>query len=100
MDDFKSAQLGDRVKDPVSGFKGIATCITTWLHGCVRIGVQPEEITKEGKVAESVYFDQSQLIVVKKAVHTPVILAVTPAPPAPAVRRQGGPSRETAGFKK
>lgn len=96
---FEPIQLGDRVKDPITGLTGIAICVTTWLHGCIRIGVQPESV-KDGKKPEDVYFDQSQLVVVKKAVHKPMILAVTEAPPAEARPSNGGPSRESSNFRR
>lgn len=61
--------LGDRVKDPVSGFNGIAVQATEYLNGCRRIGVQPEKVdTKTGKPFEYQYFDEPQLRVIKKNV--------------------------------
>lgn len=42
--------LGDKVKDSVTGFSGIAIGRTTWLHGCDRITVQPEGVDKQGKL--------------------------------------------------
>lgn len=30
-------QLGDKVRDAITGFKGIAMAQTTWLNGCRRI---------------------------------------------------------------
>lgn len=59
--------LGDEVKDSVTGFVGIAICRMTWLHGCDRIIVQPKGVSKEGKTFENSTFDEPQLIVVKKA---------------------------------
>jgi hypothetical protein len=94
---FKPMGLGDRVKDPVTGLTGIVTAITTWLHGCIRLAVQPEE-TKDGKPADSVYFDQSQLELVKAGVHKPMVLQVAPEPEPIERRSNGGPSRETRGF--
>jgi hypothetical protein len=97
---FEPIELGDRVKDSVTGFTGIAIAITTWLHGCIRIGVQPEKKDKDGKPLESVHFDQSQLVMVKKAIHTPQVLEVQ-AKPKPEIRRSsGGPSREASGFQR
>lgn len=94
--------LGDRVRDPITKFEGIATCLTVWLHGCVRVGVQPEEINKEGKVPEALYFDEPQLVIVKKAVHKAL-----PVPPVLTVKDlkmpaqiSGGPARESKGFRK
>lgn len=61
-------ELGDRVKDRISGFTGIAICRNEWINKCVRFGVQPEETTKEHKPAEAQYLDVEQLVVVKKGV--------------------------------
>ena len=96
---FAPVQLGDRVKDPITGLTGIAICITTWLHGCIRIGVQPES-HKDGKKADDVYFDVSQLVLVKKRVHIPMVLSVGPEPAPTTHRSIGGPSREGAGFSR
>lgn len=99
MTDFNPIELGDRVKDPITGYQGIAICITTWLHGCIRIGVQAEQL-HEGKPVEDRYFDQSQLRIVDKHVHEPVALVAGPRP-APETRRSaGGPARETGGFSR
>jgi hypothetical protein len=60
--------LGDKVKDTVTGFVGIAIGRTTWLHGCDRITVQPTGLTKEGKVFEAQSFDEPQLEIIGKKV--------------------------------
>jgi len=57
--------LGDEVRDEVTGFHGVAIARTEWLHGCVRITVQPK-VDKNGKFIEPVTFDEPQLIVLKK----------------------------------
>lgn len=59
-------KLGDKVKDIITGFEGIAVCRTDWLHGCTRFGVQPEKL-HEGKPIDSVYFDEPQLMLLKSA---------------------------------
>ena len=94
---FKPIGLGDRVRDPISGFSGIVTCVSTYLHGCIRITAQAEE-TKDGKIPDPLYFDQSQLQLVKKGVYAPLVLAVAEAPPAETRRSNGGPAREGPGF--
>lgn len=63
---MSKVNLGDSVEDTVTGFKGIAIGRTTWLHGCDRIIVQPEGLTKEGKTYENQSFDEPQLKVLKK----------------------------------
>ena len=39
--------LGDEVKDKVSGFKGVIVAQTMWLNGCARILVQSQDLDKE-----------------------------------------------------
>jgi hypothetical protein len=53
-------ELGQKVKDPITGYKGIAIGKTIWLYGCTRIGVQAI-VNKEGKVPELQWFDEPQL---------------------------------------
>ena len=97
---FQPINLGDRVKDPITGFTGIVIVISSFLHGCVRIGVQPETL-HEGKPKEEHYFDQSQLVLIDKRVHEPMVLEVVEAPPTTEKRRSiGGPAREGKGFRK
>lgn len=61
-------ELGDKVKDPITGFTGIVVAKTTWLHGCNRMQVQPQELTKDGAPKDGQVFDEMQLSLVKKAV--------------------------------
>ena len=53
-------KLGDRVKDKVTGFTGIVIARTEWLYGCVRYGIQAEEL-KDGKPLEAQWLDEKQL---------------------------------------
>lgn len=99
MTKFEAIELGDRVRDPITGFSGIANCITTWLNGCIRVAVLPEKLDKDGKPQEDRYFDQCSLIVVKKHVHKPMTLTVVAAPKETR-RSNGGPARETGNFKR
>jgi len=57
--------LGDKVKDTVTGFTGIAVARVNWLHGCDRIIIQPIGTDKDGKIFESQHFDEPQVIVIK-----------------------------------
>lgn len=58
-------ELGQEVKDMISGFKGIAVARHHYLQGCDRISVQPKA-DKDGKLDESTTFDEPQLIVIGK----------------------------------
>ncbi|NOZ67988.1 MAG: hypothetical protein GXP46_01765 [Deferribacteres bacterium] len=56
--------LGDKVKDIVTGFEGVVTCRCEYLNGCVRVEVQLDKL-KDGKPIGSLWIDTQQLIVVK-----------------------------------
>ena len=55
-------KLGDKVRDTISGFEGVAVARTEYLNGCARVGVQPP-VDKDGKLPEAQHFDQPQLMV-------------------------------------
>lgn len=57
-------KLGTKVKCTVTGFEGIVTSSHEYLHGCIRLSVQPP-VGKDGKVPESHSFDEPQLEVVE-----------------------------------
>lgn len=63
---MSDVQNGDLVKDSVTGFQGIVTDITTWLHGCDRAAVQPQELNKDGKPQAATTFDVLQLEIIQK----------------------------------
>lgn len=56
-----TTELGTKVRDTMTGFTGIAIASTTWLHGCVRITIQPERLDKDGKVRDTQTFDEPQV---------------------------------------
>lgn len=51
-------QIGDEVRDIVSGYTGIVVARTEWANGCVRYGVQGK--VKE-EYAEPAWIDREQL---------------------------------------
>ena len=65
---FKRVELGDLVKDSISGFQGVATQKVYYLQGCSRFCVSPQAVNKEGRIPDGYFFDEPQLIVVKKCV--------------------------------
>lgn len=78
--------VGDLVQDSLTGLKGIATCRSEWLFGCVRVQVQPQKLDKDGKAPEAVHFDEGQLKVLKKQVFIGIPATATST---------GGPREET-----
>lgn len=88
-------ELGDRVKDKLSGFTGIVIGETTWIYGCRRLTVQSEDM-KEGKPIDPYSFDAPQLEVLKKSVLAPRPVpddAARPHGPRPDAARRDDPSR-------
>jgi len=63
----KMVELGDKVKDMVSGFTGITVTKLSYLQGCDRFAVQAPVIKNE-KPTDWQYFDETQLKVLKKGV--------------------------------
>jgi hypothetical protein len=60
-------KLGQRIKDKVSGFTGIAVSRTEFLNGCVRISIQPP-LDKEGKLPDEKWFDIQQLEIIDEGI--------------------------------
>lgn len=58
--------LGDKVKDKVTGFTGVAVSKVEYLNGCIQFCVTPKIKSKENKMPDGVYIDQQQLEVVGK----------------------------------
>lgn len=85
---MEKIELGDKVRDRVTGFTGICIGITTWLYGCRRIAIQPQEL-KDHSVIDAQSFDEPAIEVVEKSVIIPYPEEETKA----AAARPGGPHR-------
>ena len=59
-------KLGDKVKDSITGFEGIAVSRTEYLFGCVRIGVEAKKRKDDGEAIEA-WFDEQRLTKKSKA---------------------------------
>lgn len=87
---MKHVELGDEVRDNITGLKGVAIGITRWLNGCIRVGVQPSGL-KDGKPIEAQWIDEPQLKIVKRQkVAGP---KEEPGGPKPTPQRQRDPRR-------
>lgn len=64
---MKEIQLGNKVKDKVSGLTGIAVARTEFLNGCIRFTIQPEA-KKDGTIPSECWIDDKQLVIVGKGV--------------------------------
>lgn len=61
---MSDVELGDKVRDVVSGLIGIAVSEIRYMNGCLQYGVQSEY--KDGKMPQTEYIDAGQLVQVKK----------------------------------
>lgn len=57
--------LGQRVKDELTGFTGIVEAITHYLNGCCQALVRPKFKTKDKEYPKAAWIDVEQLKVVK-----------------------------------
>ena len=57
-------ELGQKVKDKVTGFTGIATAKIEYLNGCVQFQVSPK-VSPKNSFQEGKYIDIEQLDVVQ-----------------------------------
>lgn len=75
-------ELGDNVKDRVSGFGGIVCLRSEHLNGCKQYGIFPPT-DKDGKMGDSVYIDGEQLELVDEGLNKkePVIKKQTGSNP-------------------
>jgi hypothetical protein len=56
-----AVQLGQKVVDCLTGFTGVATAKTEYLYGCVRVLVEPTELSTDGKPVEGIWLDEQRL---------------------------------------
>lgn len=81
-------ELGDKVKDQISGFTGIVYGIAECLHGCRRIQVEPDKLKSDGTMNEGWWMDEHRLTVVKKGALKPFSAIAEEKPAA----KTGGPN--------
>ena len=64
MKDEEIMDLGDKVRDKITGFTGIATAVTLYLHKCPLVEVTAKELS-EGKLI-TLWFDEPQLEIINR----------------------------------
>lgn len=84
--------LGDRIRDRISGLTGIITSRSEHLFGCARYWLQPQE-HKDGKVGEGCWLDEDSIEVVEAGFIQPKQYRVVDAPAQP-LQRAGGPTSQ------
>jgi len=64
-------QLGDVLKDVVTGYEGVVLAITHYYTGCVHYCLQSRKLDKDGKERTWESYDESRLVIAGKAVQLP-----------------------------
>lgn len=86
------ADLGDKVKDTITGYEGVVMAVAFHIHGCKRVLVEPIKLGKDGLLADNAWWmDEPRVKVVKKGFVKPT--GQTPESTAPA---PGGPRSQKA----
>lgn len=86
--------LGDKVRDRITGMTGIVVSRSEHLFGCERYWVEPQEV-KDGKPVDGRWFDQDSLELVTAGVIQRTRVRVVEEV-APVQRKTGGPSNQPA----
>ena len=59
-------QLGDKVKDTITGFSGVVTGYVKYITGCNQALITPP-VGKDGVYKDARWFDEQRLIIDRKA---------------------------------
>ena len=78
--------LGDEVKDIVTGFKGAIMARVQYFTGCNQYHVQPSKVNEKGEMTEGHYFDETRLVKTGKKCITLIKPMVA--------KKRGGPAHE------
>lgn len=79
----RKPQLGDQVKDSVTGFKGVVTAIAEYLTGCKQFLVQPPVEKKSAHYVDGRWIDEDRLAVTKASAVSISVERNGPDIPAP-----------------
>ena len=60
-------ELGNKVRDKVTGFEGIATAKIEYINGCIQFCVKPK-VKEDGKMPDGEYIDVDELEIVDKGI--------------------------------
>ena len=58
--------LGDEVKDEVTGFQGVALARMECLYEATQVRVHARNLTDQGTVRDSIWFEEDRLTIVKE----------------------------------
>ena len=62
---MRKINLGDKVRDEITGFEGRVTGVATYISGCVQYSIAPP-VDKDGKMSDANWIDEQRLVVVEE----------------------------------
>ncbi len=79
-------RLGEKYRDTITGFEGVATSRCEYLYGCVRVTL--EGVSVDGKAPEELCFDEQRLVTLTGALPkaTATSGGARPTPPRTGLR--------------
>ena len=76
---MKKVEMGQEVRDRITGFSGFVTGICKYITGCDQILVQPRVKEKDGDFVESRWVDDMRLVATGKKVDFSLVGGGSPA---------------------
>lgn len=64
-------ELGEVLKDKITGFTGVVMVRSQYLTGCLHYGLQSRKIGEKGKTSDWEHFDENRLVSIGKKVMSP-----------------------------
>ncbi len=74
-------ELGDLVKDIVTGAEGIVMCRSDYLTGCTHMAIEQRKVKPDGSMPDWLHIDVRRLKLLKKNVIKLYLKAVDPGGP-------------------
>ena len=74
--------LGDTVRCIYTGFTGVVVCISEWINGCIRVGIQ-SSVLKDHKPLEVEWIDSQQLEILSRGTKKEKAASGGPMPNCP-----------------
>jgi len=60
-------QLGETLKDKITGIEGVAMVRANYYTGCIHYGIQPK-LNKNGSLEDWIWLDETRLVKTKKKI--------------------------------
>lgn len=69
---YNGIEMGDEVRDTITGFTGIVTARIEYITGCAQVAIQPA-VKADGALPDGKYFDIDRIEIVTAKAHQHVV---------------------------